>query len=144
MKRTFATLAGIVVAVLMIGTVQYISHKLFAPAVMPDMSDPAAVRAFVMSMPIGAFLMVLFSYMLGAFVGGMVAVRVAARVSPHTKPMVCAGIVGGFVLAASLMNVVMIPHPIWFVVALVVAIPASAWLVLRLSSGVPPELSKPI
>ena len=118
MKRTLATLAGIVVAVVMIGAVQFVSHKLFAPAVMPDMNDPAAVRAFVMSMPISAFLMVLLSYMLGAFTGGMVAVRVAARVSPHTKPLVCAGIIGGFVLAASLMNVVMIPHPIWFVVAL--------------------------
>ena len=113
MKRTLATLAGIVVAVVMIGAVQFVSHKLFAPAVMPDMNDPAVVRAFVMSMPISAFLMVLLSYMLGAFTGGMVAVRVAARVSPHTKPLVCTGIVGGFVLAASLMNVVMIPHPIY-------------------------------
>ena len=130
MKRTLATLAGIVVAVVLIGAVQFVSHKMFTPAVMPDMNDPAAVRAFVMSMLFSAFLMVLLSYRLGTFTGGTVAVRVAARVSPHTKPLVCTGIVGGFVLAASLMNVVMIPHPIWFVVALLVAIPASTWLVL--------------
>src|SRR5215207_6224621 len=112
MRKIGAALAGIVVAVLVIAVIQGLSHLAFAPAVKPDMNDPDAVRAFVAGLPIGAFLAILASYVLGTVAGGTLAGRIAKE-----RPLRYAGIVGAFVIAGAAVNIVKIPHPAWFVIA---------------------------
>jgi hypothetical protein len=40
-------------------------------------------------------------------------------------------LVGALILAASVMNFVVLPHPTWFIVATLVGVPLSAWLTGR-------------
>lgn len=129
MKKFGAALAGIVVAVVVIAILQGLGHLAFAPAVMPDMKDPDAVRAFVAGLPASAFLAVLASYVCGTLAGGIVAGRIARE-----RPLRYAGIVGAFVIAAAAVNIVQIPHPAWFVAAVVVLVPVAAMVAGRLGA----------
>jgi len=65
----------------------------------------------------GALLFAFAAWVLAAFAGGSVAC-VMARV----RPMLFAGIVGVFVLAATAANLVMLPHPTWFAVVAILSI----------------------
>jgi hypothetical protein len=132
LKKIGAALAGIVVAVIVVMIIQGLSHLVFAPAVMPDMNDPRAVQAFVASMPAGAFLAVLASYVLGTIAGGTAAGRIAGE-----RPLRYAGIVGAFVIVGAGINIVTIPHPLWFVIAVVVTVPLSTAIASKLGARKP-------
>ncbi len=110
----------------MVAVVEAIGHAIYAPATMPDMSDPEAVAAFVRSMPIGAFLFVLAAYLSATIAGGLVAAAIARR---HAVRL--AAVVGGLILLAAAVNFVAIRHPGWFIAATVVGVPLAAWLTGR-------------
>jgi predicted MFS family arabinose efflux permease len=59
--------------------------------------------------PAGALLLVLLARGVGTFAGGWLAARLAPR-----APLSHAMIVGLILLAAGVMNMVMLPHPLWF------------------------------
>jgi hypothetical protein len=123
MVRTIAgILVGIVIAVATVFALEQIVH-LFAPAP-PDfnMRDPEHVRARVASLPMAAFLLVLLGWVLGTALGSWAAVRIS-RVG--TWPGLA---VGAAIVAATLYNLVTIPHPIWFAVIALVGIPIASWL----------------
>jgi hypothetical protein len=123
MRPILAVVAGVVTAFIVISLVEAAAHAVFAPAHIPDLSTPEAMAAYVASMPIGAFLSVFAGWALGAFAGGVVAALVA-----RTKPFLFAGIIGAVVLAGAVVNMVMIPHPPWFVAGSLVALAAVTWL----------------
>jgi hypothetical protein len=126
MRMGVAGVVGVFCAVAVIAAIELVSHAIYAPPTPPDMSDPAAVAAFVRSMPPGAFLFVLGAYIAGTVVGGLVANAIARR-----HAMRFAWIVGGLILAASVANFLLLPHPAWFVVVTLVAVPLAAWLTGR-------------
>jgi hypothetical protein len=131
--RVRTGLAGVVgafSAFVVVAIVEAIGHAIYAPATLPDMSDPEAVAAFVGSMPLGAFLFVLAAYVAATVVGGLVAAAIARR-----QAMRLAAIVGGLILLASVFNFVAIPHPAWFIAATVVGVPLAAWLTGRLADS---------
>ncbi|MGH9371321.1 MAG: hypothetical protein ACRD15_07315, partial [Vicinamibacterales bacterium] len=70
------------------------------------MTDPTAIRAHVAQLPLGAFLFVLGAWSLGSFLGAWLAARLAPR-----KQLAHGLIVGAPFLAASVANLVMLPHP---------------------------------
>src|SRR5687768_10074055 len=107
-----AGVAGVGSAFLVVAVIELIAHAVYAPAVMPDVSTPAAMAAYISSMPLGAFLFVLAAYVAGTVVGGFVAIAIARR---YTMRFAC--LVGGLILLASIANFVAIPHPGWFVIA---------------------------
>lgn len=109
-KNIVAVLAGVLVAVALIMAIQFIGHTVYPPPVDLDVSDAEAMSAYVQSLPMGAFLFVLASYALGALAGGLVASRIAAA------PLLAAGIVIGMVFLATVANLVLIAHPVWFAV----------------------------
>jgi predicted MFS family arabinose efflux permease len=95
-----------------------------------DRNNPEAMRALIAAMPVGAFLMILLAYAAGTFVGGAVAGRVA-----RSRAWRYAGSIGGLILVFALLNILMLPHPLWFTVAVIVVIPLAA--LLARAVGVP-------
>jgi hypothetical protein len=126
LRMALAAVAGVGSAFLVVAAIELVAHAVYAPSVMPDISTPEAMAAYVGSMPLGAFLLVLSAYVAGTVVGGFVGIAIARR-----HAMRFAGLVGGLILLASIVNVVGVPHPTWFVVATLVDVPLAAWLTGR-------------
>ncbi len=118
-----AGVAGVGSALLVVAAIELVAHAVYAPSVMPDVSTPEAMAAYVGSMPLGAFLFVLAAYVAGTVVGGFVGIAIARR---HAMRFAC--LVGGLILLASIANFVAVPHPTWFVVATSIDVPLAAWL----------------
>ena len=70
----------------------------------------------------------MFGWFVGAFAGSLVA-----DLFGDAKPYVFAGIVGGLVLAGTIANLIIIPHPLWFSITSLIGIVASAWLATRIT-----------
>lgn len=127
--RSFlAAFTGIIVAVAVVWGVEALGHVVYAPPADLDFNDADAMRAYIQTLPPGAFAFVLGGWLLGTLVGGWIAGRVAKR-----RHLLFAGIVGAVILLAAAVNLWMIPHPAWFSIAAVLGIPAMAWLASRLA-----------
>ncbi len=124
-RKIGAVLAGILAGLVVIGCVEAVSHFMYAPDILPDRNDPKAMAAFIAAMPVGAFLMVLLAYVAGVFAGSWTACKIARE-----KPLLYAGIIGGLVLLGAAANFFVIPHPLWFIISCVVAIPLAAYLAI--------------
>lgn len=130
LRNTLAVLAGIVTAFLVVMLVEMLGHRLFPVPAGLDFNDKAAMAAFVRTLPVGALLCVLLAWVSGSFSGAWLAARLAVSRRP-----LLSGVVGLFVLAASITNLMMLPHPLWFSITAVIAVPAAAWLAGRLASA---------
>ncbi len=109
--------AGIATVVLVEG----ISSRVYPPPPGLDMNDAAAMKEFVKGLPTGAFLFVLAAHAAGAFVAGAVCTLVAWQRWP-----VGSVIVGAVFLVVGITNLLMLPHPTWFIVVdVLVFIPAA-------------------
>jgi hypothetical protein len=83
-------------------------------------TDSEAIKTWVQSLPLPAFLLILLAHAGGALVGGFVAALIARRAH-----VILGAIIGGLFLLGGIANVISIPAPIWFVVAdLVLYLPA--------------------
>lgn len=122
-RAIFSVVAGLIVAVVCIFSMEYITH-LFHPA--PPGFDPRnqdAVRQLVAGLPLFAFILVLFGWLLGAGLGAFMAVRINRRIAKWPG-----WLVGALILMASLYNLFTIPHPVWFFVAAVIGVPIATWI----------------
>ncbi|WP_048920142.1 hypothetical protein [Rufibacter radiotolerans] len=111
-RSILAVLGGVAIGVFTISIIQYLSHQIYPTPADFNLEDTEAVAAYMNSAPTQALLLVLFSYALGSFFGGMVAARYAPA-----RPVIHALIVGILLMAAGIANLVALPHPTWFLVA---------------------------
>lgn len=118
-----AGVAGVVIAMLVVWLVQTIGHAVYTPPAGLDPKNLEAMQAYVATLPLGAFLFVIASYFIGTLAGTSVACAIGTML-----PRVFAILIACLMLIATAMNVAMIPHPSWFIVAAVIAIVAGAWL----------------
>lgn len=122
-KNIGAGVAGVLIAMLSVWLVQKIGHAVYPLPVDVDFEDMEAMRTYVASLPIGALLFVIASYFLGTTLGTCVACAIGTML-----PRVFAVLIGCFMLVATTLNVMTIPHPTWFVILAIVAIFIGAWL----------------
>lgn len=135
MGRTIlGVLAGVVVAWLVIVLCQFGSTALHPPPPGIDLRDPTQLAAFIEAAPLGAMLLVLAGYALGALLGGWTA----ARMARHKR--VAALLIGALVLAGVIANFALIPHPLWMAVTGVLLPLPAAWLGARLGPARPHPL----
>lgn len=138
LRNILGIVAGILVGAVVIFVVQLIGHKVYPVAGTVDISDKEAMAAFVASLPMGALLFVIAAYAAGSFVGGALAAFIGrgARLR-HAL------VVGLFLLVSGVMNLVAIPHPVWFSVLTVLVFLPFAWLGGRVvtGSGARPDVS---
>ena len=133
LRVVLAGLTGVVTAGVVVAIVEAVGHMVYAPASAADLSTPEAMAAFVRTLPLGAFLFVLAAYVAGTAAGGFIATLVARR---HAARF--AWVIGSLILVGAVVNFFAIPHPAWFVVATVVAVPLTAWLTGRAGQALEP------
>jgi len=73
-----------------------------------DMNDPEQMKAYIATLPVLGFVMVLLAHTGQAWFGGWVAARLG-----RSRPMLLAGIVGALTLAGAAYNQVALAGPAW-------------------------------
>jgi hypothetical protein len=108
LRNVGAVLAGLVVGgVLNMLVLQVNTAILFPAPPGTDLADPAALGAYMATLPVTAFLVVVLAHQLQAFVGGWVAARLG------TAPVALALVVGALSALGGLGTLLLIPAPAW-------------------------------
>lgn len=129
-ESVLAVLAGAVVAMVLISAFEAIGGVLFPPPPGLDLADHEGMRQHIASLPVGAFLQALGGWALGAGCGARLAGR--ARLMHGL-------IVGALFLLASVLTMLMLPHPVWMWVGAVVALTGCSYSGARAAAAsVPP------
>ena len=128
-RKIAAIVIGAFVAIALIATVEFFGHQVYPPPTGIDINDVAAMEAYAASMPTGALLFVGAAWMVGAFGGGILAAFIA-REAAATNCI----IVGGLVLAGTIMTLISIPHPLWFSITSVVAVIATIFVTSKIGA----------
>ncbi|MFC6999335.1 hypothetical protein [Rufibacter roseus] len=113
-KSILSVLGGIALGVFTISIVQFLGQLLYPMPATVNPEDPQALASYITNAPVGALLLVLLAYAIGAFLGG----NLAARYAP-AKPVIHALIVGTVLLIFGIVNFWQFEHPLWFVVVAV-------------------------
>lgn len=126
-RKIVGIVVGVLLAILVTALLEMVINYALAPAGI-DPSDPEGMRRMMEAMPASAFLAVLLTYFLATLAGAFIAARIA-------REDWTAWSVAGVVLLLTLINVVSLPHPLWFVVGAVALIGGAGWLAGRLALG---------
>ena len=130
-RALIAVIAGIVAAFVSILLIEAIGAVVVPAGSAPSLKDADRMRDYLQTLPVSAYAFVLAAYLIGSAVGGLVATRVVDRV-----PSRSVWVVGGLLLATTVANLVMIPHPLWFSTAAVVAVFAGTLFAVRYGPAV--------
>jgi hypothetical protein len=134
LRFVIAAAVGVAIAALVVAGVEAVGHVVYPTPPGLDASNVAQLREYMQTLPLGALFFVLGGWVLATFSGGVVAAMIAA-----TRPYFFSGIVGLFILAGMVANMMLIPHPFWFGVssigAVAVAAVAAGGAASRLTNG---------
>lgn len=110
LRNTIAVLAGIIIGMLTIASIEYLGQDLFPNPVSLVLDEDMYPydKAYEM-IPIPSMLMVLLGYLLGSFVAGFTSAFIGQRKS-------LALIAGFILLLGGLVYVLLKPHPLWFII----------------------------
>jgi hypothetical protein len=128
LRDILAGVAGIAIAVAIVFLSDELSHMLHPLPEGFETTDSDALRAYVTTLPLGAFLMVMGGWVLGTFVGAVVAGRIGTA-----KAWIYPALVGILMFTATTATLIAIPHPMWFSITSLLAILASAWLAWKVA-----------
>jgi hypothetical protein len=129
LRKVSAVLLGVLVAFATVMVLEWLGHQVYPVPPDVDFNDPQQMRQYVATLPLGAFASILLGWMLGTITGGLAACYVARE-----KPVVFASIIGAIMLAATITNLVLIPHPTWFSIAGIIVIGLGTLLAIRWST----------
>ncbi len=117
------------VAFVLIITIEALGHTVYPVPDGLDLTNPEALKAYMIDAPIAALLLVLGAWLVAALVGGLLACFIAKE-----SPLIYSAIIGGLVLLGTVINLISIPHPLWFSMTSIVAIIATIFVTSRLGS----------
>ena len=124
MVRTLGGLAaGLAVAIAAIMAVEAIGNQLYPPPAGYDLTEASAE-----TLPFETLVWPVIGWFLGAIAGSWVAVRVSGERWSGWAIAAC-------VLAATVLNLALIAHPLWMIVAGVIAPIAGGWIAQLLPKG---------
>jgi len=123
-RKILAVIVALIVCTGVIMIVEMINSVQFKPPTTEIMNDPAKLAVYMANGPVGAYIVVLIGYIIGAFVGGFIVTKMSRQVSPGTTMPI---IVGTLLMLLLVANIMMLPgQPVWFIVAsFIVFIPFS-------------------
>jgi len=115
--------------VLVIFFIETYGHHLFSVYQnVPNITEPEAFAAFIETLPLGAFLFLLFAHSLGTLISAFLA----TLISGHSRPLP-AIVVGILMLSAGVINLISIPHPVWYQICEIIIYLPAALLGYKLS-----------
>ena len=109
-RNALAYLAGILASFVMVALVEALGHLVYPPPADIDIRNPQELAELIAGLPIGAILFVAVAWLVGAFIGSLVAGRIGSL-----KPVYFSSVVSGIILAGGITQLMIIPHPTWFV-----------------------------
>ncbi len=127
LRNLFALVAGGIVAGLAVAVIETLGVLAYPQPPGFDRADEQAMRAFIASLPTGAFVYILAAYLVGTLAGVTVATRLSRR-----RPSRQGWVLGLVLLVSGLVNFYKYPHPLWFMVASVAVFLGATWLGVRL------------
>jgi len=127
-KQILAVIVGVIVGGLTIYAIESINMVRFPWPEDLSMEDKEAFAEYVSSLPVDAFITVIIAHLVGSFIAGFVC----SKITPNKK-LLLGTICGVLFLAGGIMNLVMIPHPLWFMVADLLVFVPFAWLGAKLA-----------
>jgi hypothetical protein len=122
-KKFIAVLVGVVLSTVIFLALESVGHRLYPPPSGVNFHDPAAIKAYMAALPVGALLLVLLAYAVGSLTGGLVATLIAGRAG-----ITPALIVGAVLTALGVTNLVSIPQPLWFAISSTLLYIPFSWL----------------
>ena len=129
LRDILAGIIGVAIAVLIVFLSDMLSHMVYPMPAGLDAQDAEALRPYIASLPMGAFLMLMGGWCIATFVGSIVAGRIGTA-----KAWIYPAAVGGLMFAATTATLIAIPHPHWFSAISLAAILSSAWLAFFVAS----------
>ena len=123
LNRLTPVLAGCVAGIAVIFAMEFISHAIYPLPEGMDPNNPEHLKLILANAPKGALMMVLLAGFLGGLAGGIVAAMFDK--DNKTKRAIAVGIV---LTILGIINLIMIPHPIWFMVTNVLVYIIGAYL----------------
>jgi hypothetical protein len=121
-KNIMIIIGSIVAGSAVIYLAESLGHKLYPLPEGIDVYDSVAMKEYIFSMPLTGFVILLVGYELGGFGAGFFA----ALLSPPSFRTKNALIAGSFLTVGSAINLILIPHPVWFnIISMMVFIPFS-------------------
>jgi hypothetical protein len=127
-RKIVAVIAGLAVAFLVIVVVEMICHAIYPLPQDVNPLDPQSLKSAMAGMPVGALVGVVLAWILGALAGSFTAAKIAG--SGGLLPGLGVGI---FLLLASVLNMAVLPHPVWVWAAALILIPTASVLGTRLA-----------
>jgi hypothetical protein len=121
-RSILAVLAGVLVGVVVIMLVEMLGHAIFPPPDNPTM-NPKVLEDYIATAPFGALIFPVLAYILGSFFGGLTAALLGRRARIFLSMVVAV-----VLLAFAVINLVMIRHPVWFMIITVLVFFPSAYL----------------
>lgn len=121
LKRIVSIILGLAAAVVVIMIVEAISHILF-PVAPIDMNNKEAIKQFMADLPVGAMVMVLAAWIMGSFFGAITSTLINKE--NGLRNSVTVGII---ILVLSVLNLIMLPSPVWMWVGALTLIVPAAW-----------------
>jgi MFS family permease len=113
-RGILGVIVGLAVAVLTIMAVQAIGHQIYPYPADVDLNDPEQIARVFPTIPVAAKLFVVAAWFFGAMAGAAVAKSVVGSDW-------AAWTIAVLVACAGVMNLFIIPHPVWMQIAAVVA-----------------------
>lgn len=127
--RTFlAAIVGIVVSFIIVFLVEMVGMNLFPIKQKVDPNNIQALRSMINNIPLPALITVIVGHGLGMFLGTYSAYKIQPK---SMTPMLMIFLL---MLIATISNLAMIPHPLWFMIAdvsIVVLAVLLAWRTLN-------------
>lgn len=134
LRNIAAVIAGILVGGTAVALIEYASSSAHPMPAGLDMNDRQALGEWIDSLPLSAYATVLAAWCTGAFL----SVWVARMLATH-RAMWPGIVAGGFLLLATIANLIAIPHPLIFAILGVAVYPIFGLLGLMFSA--PSEMS---
>jgi hypothetical protein len=133
LRSIAAVVAGFIVASIVTMIIETTNGRVLYPELgnaAEGVTDRETIRAMLATAPVGAFLVVIVGWILGAVAGGWTAARLAAQAKPRHGL-----VLGALLTLAGVANNLMIPPPLWFWIASHVVLPPAARVGARLAAA---------
>lgn len=130
LRRTLAVLAGATTSVLVVVVSDGLVGAIYPLPEGTDLADRESLARGIAAMPMLAHLLLLAGWALAGLTGAWVAVRLTNERWP-----VAGWLTVAILVAATVANLTMLPHPGWMLPAALIAIPLMGWVGIRLASA---------
>jgi hypothetical protein len=108
-RNVIALITGMVLSIMAIFSIQMVNYQLFPLPSDLDPNDMASMTKHAATLPALAHWIVIISHIVGCIVGGYII----SKIADHSLDKLSLGF-GFFLMILGFVNIIRMPHPLWF------------------------------